>query len=289
MPGSKVSGPGRAFAQEEISPLAPGVSGVILHPMEKVEGEHARKSEALVVEEVPLTLFVNDQETATMLCSPGDEEHLVLGFLASEGFIASARDVRGFSFDKRNGIAWAETASQAQAPDAGLLRRCLSACCGRGRAEVYFANDSRLVRRLESTLRLPRTDIPRYMDTLAELSETFRVTGGVHNGALFAHGAPVCFKQDIGRHNVLDKLYGYCLANAVAMEQCVLAFSGRVSSEIVIKLSKMRIPIVAARSAPTSLALELGDALGVTVIGFAKQGRCNVYTHAHRIWEKSQP
>ena len=122
-----------------------------------------------------------------------------------------------------------------------------------------------------------------FVAVLDELSETFRATGGAHNGVLFAHGEPICFQQDIGRHNVLDKIHGYCLASAISMTECVLAFSDRVSSEIVIKLSKMRIPIVIACSAPTSLGLEIAENLGITVIGFAKYGRCNVHTHGERV------
>jgi FdhD protein len=93
----------------------------------------------------------------------------------------------------------------------------------------------------------------------------------------------LCFSQDVGRHNVLDKLYGSCLDQGISMKDIVLSFSGRVTSEILLKVSKMNIPIIVARGAPSTLALGLANDLNITVAGFARKDRCSVYTHTERI------
>jgi len=258
-------------------------SGVVLRPVMKVRDGAVTRTEDLVVEEYPLTIYHNDEELVTMLCSPGDEKYLVLGFLASEGVIASPSEINVLDVDMKNGIAWVETSAHSPRPPDMFLKRCLTACCGRGRAGLHFANDAKLVHRVESRVRLSFEDIRRCAETLAALSVTFQATGGVHSGVLFAEGVPVCFCQDIGRHNVLDKLYGSCLDQGIALADLILSFSGRVSSEIVLKVSKMNVPVLVARAAPTSLALGQAEQLGITVVGFARGGGCNVYTHGQRV------
>lgn len=260
-----------------------GPSGVVPHPATTVCGSQMSRTEVLIVEEYPLTVLFNDEELVTMLCSPGDERYLVLGFLASEGVIASPAEISRLEIDAPNGLAWVETPDGRPGTPEKFLKRCLTACCGRGRAGLHFANDARLIHRVASRVRLTRGDIRRYAQILEDLSVTFHATGGVHNGILFDDGLGICFFQDIGRHNVLDKLYGWCLDCGIAANDLVLSFSGRVSSEIVLKVSKMNVPVLIARSAPTSLALALAEDLGITVVGFAREERCTVYTHAWRV------
>lgn len=283
MPGLELSGeqPERRGARPEADITS--ASGVVRRSILRLRGAMGSWTEDPIVEEYPLTIYHNDEELVTMLCSPGDERHLVLGFLASEGVIASPADVARITIDMPNGLAWVESLGTRPHATNMFLKRCLTACCGRGRAGLHFANDAHLVHTVESRVRLTPEDIQRHVQSLEELSVTFQATGGVHNGALFASGRIVCFSQDIGRHNVLDKLYGYCLGGGIPMNDLILSFSGRVSSEIVLKVSKMNIPVVIARTAPTSLALGLAEDLGITVIGFARGEDCNVYTHAERI------
>ncbi|MBP2664421.1 MAG: fdhD, partial [Firmicutes bacterium] len=147
----------------------------------------------------------------------------------------------------------------------------------------YFANDVLTAKIVNTDLRITPGEIIRYSELLEAMSETFRLTGGVHGGAMAAEGKLIYWSQDVGRHNVFDKLYGRCLLDGISTHNKVLVFSGRVSSEIVLKVSKMNIPIIIARSAPTTLALDMAEELGVTVIGFARGERLNIYTHSERI------
>lgn len=224
--------------------------------------------EDLVAEEYSLTVVCHGEPYATLQCSPGQERYLVLGHLASEGLIATAGEVSRLDIDTSLGLAWVET-SQAR-PDA--------AAGSPGRGLCWLS------RRIDSRVRLTRDEIRRFARALEDLSVAYRLTGGVHGGLLFDHGREFCFHQDIGRHNVLDKLYGQCLAEGMATDDLVLSFSGRVTSEVVAKLGRMGIPVVIARSAPTSLALDMAHELGMTVVAFARGGRCSVYTHAHRVF-----
>ena len=241
------------------------------------------RTEAPVAEEVPLTIYLNGQELITILCSPGGETELITGFLVSEGIIAGPQEISSITFDSDRNMAWVEANPASPLADKMYLKRCLTACCGKGRVGFYFAGDSRIQQYNDSQFFLTTEEIQLYQEELDRKSIAFQATGGVHSGALGIGGVFVCFREDIGRHNVFDRIFGYCLANAISTEDKTLIFSGRVSSEIVLKIAKMRISILIARSAPTSLALDLAEELGITVVGFARGDRMNLYTHPQRV------
>ena len=120
-------------------------------------------------------------------------------------------------------------------------------------------------------------------DRLEEMSVLFQQTGGVHNAALCAPTEVILFYEDVGRHNAVDKIFGRAFLNGISLEDKILVFSGRVSSEIVIKVGKMGLPVIISRSAPTDLGIEMAEKLGITIVGFAKGERMNVYTYPERI------
>lgn len=254
-------------------------------PATKICGRAAIPAEEIVVEELPLTVYLNGQELITILCSPGGEEELVTGFITSEGMVAAYRDIENLSIDTERNLAWVEARLASPLSERMYLKRCLTACCGKGRIGFYFAGDARITQRSFSHNKISLTtgEILSQLTDLDRLSTLFHATGGVHNGALTDGKQIVCFRQDIGRHNVFDRLYGFCLRNEIDTSSKALIFSGRISSEIVLKVAKMDISIIIARSAPTSLALELAEDLGITVVGFARSDRMNLYTHPHRV------
>lgn len=126
-------------------------------------------------------------------------------------------------------------------------------------------------------------DCFRLMHAMQDGADIFKKTGGVHNAALCDVNGIVLSRMDIGRHNALDKIYGYCLRNNIRMQDKIIVFSGRISSEILLKVSKIGCAIVLSKSAPTELALQLAEQLGITTVGFIRQHSLNIYTHPHRI------
>ena len=116
----------------------------------------------------------------------------------------------------------------------------------------------------------------------AQSADTFHHTGGVHNALCDVNGI-ILSRMDIGRHNALDKIYGYCLRNDISIKDKIIVFSGRISSEILLKVAKIGCEIILSKSAPTELALQLAEDLGITTIGFIRNHSLNVYTHPERV------
>ncbi|MDR1650160.1 MAG: formate dehydrogenase accessory sulfurtransferase FdhD [Synergistaceae bacterium] len=251
----------------------------------KINGSETMPADDMVAVEQPLTVYLNGREFMTIVHSPGQERELIVGLLASEGIIRGLPDVRGISIDSSQGTAFVETSPDVSPGEANFMKRYFSSCCGRSRASFYFVNDARTagVRTSFGDLRVSSGDVSRYMEMLDAESVLFRRTGGVHGGALTSDGRLGSIAFDIGRHNVLDKLYGSALSNGGDLSRQIIVFSGRIASEIVIKTGKMGCPIIAGAGAPTNLAIELARKLGVTVIGFVRRNRMNVYSYPERI------
>ena len=114
-------------------------------------------------------------------------------------------------------------------------------------------------------------------------SEVYRATGGVHSAALCRGRQILVFAEDIGRHNAVDKIFGRCLLEDIATEGGVVVTSGRISSEILLKVAKRDIPLLLSKAAPTNLGVKLADDLGITLIGFVRGRRMNVYSHGWRV------
>lgn len=248
----------------------------------KYRDERFAEYEDDIAVEFPLTIVVDGEEFATIVCTPADLEELVVGFLASEGLIRLADEVERLDLDAERGFAYVELANKQTIHKDYYAKRFIGSCCGKSR-QFYFHNDMRTAKTITSKLTITAEQCLALMQELEEQSLAFRATGGLHNAALCETDRLLLARSDIGRHNALDKLYGYCLRGRIPMKGKVIAFSGRVSSEVLLKVSKLGVGIVLSRSAPTSLAIELAQDLGVTVVGFIRAGSLNVYTHPQRI------
>jgi FdhD protein len=143
--------------------------------------------------------------------------------------------------------------------------------------------DAKQLKGFKSELKVPIRSILNLMKEFQKMSELFISTGGVHSTALCDENNIMIFREDIGRHNATDKIVGHCVLENIPLENKFLMTSGRISSEILIKSAKLGMGIVVSRSAPTSLAIEIAEEVGVTVVGFARGNRINVYTYPERI------
>ncbi len=257
----------------------------VRRPVLRVEGGQADYVLDEVATELPLTVIVNGVEVATLVTTPADLEDLVYGFLVSEQVVAGGGAIRSLQFDPESQTVRVD--ADADVEDAGrrmFERRYITSCCGKGRASIYFASDAAALRPVRGGQLLAFQTALELLQDLQTRSDIFRRTGGVHNVALASTlGEVLAVRADIGRHNALDKLYGHCLRQRIATADLMAVLSGRISSEILLKAAKLGLPLVLSKSAPTELALALADEIGITVVGFARQGRLNVYTHPERI------
>ncbi len=240
--------------------------------------------EDFIVTEYPITIILNEQEFATLVCSPEHIEELIVGFLASEGIISRYEDIKELQVIETMGKAVVTTYQVNKLNEMFHSKRYVTSCCGKSRQSFYFYNDARTVKPIQKTgTRISIEDCFRLMEMMQTSSTIFQDTGGVHNAALCDSSGIIVGRTDIGRHNALDKIYGYCLKNAISLEDKVIVFSGRISSEVLLKVAKIKCGIVLSKSAPTELALRLAEELGITAVGFIRNQALNIYTHPERI------
>lgn len=233
-----------------------------------------------VVIEAPLTIFLNERELVTLLCTPEHMDELAVGFLYSEGLLAGAKDLQSVQVDADKGLAWVIGNEKVLAGQT-FLKRYITTGCGKGTS--FYAFHDTGSRPVISDLQVPAENLLALMRRVQQGSELFARTGGVHSTALCSAGEVLVFRDDIGRHNAADKIIGRCFLDGVTLDDKVLISSGRISSEILLKTAKAGIPVLVSRSAPTALAIEIAEQVGVTVAGFARGDRLNIYTHPQRI------
>jgi len=235
-----------------------------------------------VVRESPLTIILNNQELATLLCSPTNLRYLAVGFLFAEGLLKSKDEIRKMIVDERRGVVRVETVGGEEFDREALFKRLITSGCGRG-ASFYNATDVQGRVKVESGVEISPLEVLALVNEFQQRSRIYQATGGVHSAALCDIKNILIFSEDIGRHNAIDKIFGECILNDIATENHIIITSGRVSSEILLKVARRNVPIIVSKSAPTNLGLSLAADLGVTVVGFVRGRSMNVYTHAGRI------
>jgi len=242
---------------------------------ETIQGEVAR--------EYPLTVMPNDEQLATLLCSPNDMENLAVGFLFSEGLIHTREEIKGIALDEQRGIVRVNTDTKEAVDRELFMKRVITTGCGRGISFYNFADLDQKQQKVESDMRVTPAQILDLMRAFQTRSEIYQKTHGVHGAALCDGSAILLFKEDIGRHNAIDKIFGHCLRVDIPLADRIIMTTGRISSEILFKVAKRNIPILVSRSTPTDLAVGLAGELGITLVGFVRGGHMNVYAEAGRI------
>lgn len=149
--------------------------------------------------------------------------------------------------------------------------------------EFYFQNDAVIAKTSMTHIELLPNQVLNMMTQLQGVSIIFKQTRGLHNAAISDGNDFFEHRQDIDRHNALDKLYGYCIQRHIPVRDKALIFSERISSEILIKAAKIGVGVTLSESAPTSLAVKLAQDLNITAIGFIRNGKFNIYSHPERI------
>lgn len=240
------------------------------------------EQEDVVVKETPLTIFVNDEELVTLLCLPQHQQNLAVGYLFSEGILSSKSEIESLIFNENKGVIWIKLNKPFAIDDEFRKGRTVTTGCARGLTfhQVFEKWTGEFV---ASKLTIDHQIVVAVVADLRQRSKLFRETGGTHSAMLYQNSNFLMEREDIGRHNAIDKIIGECVMQEIPGEDKILMTSGRVSSEILLKTARYQIPILISHGAPTSAALKLADEIGITLIGFARGRRMNVYTNSWRI------
>jgi len=258
------------------------VSQVNRVTISRLTEEGKSRADDVVVTEFPLTIVLNNQELVTLLCSPQNLDYLAVGFLSSEGLLKSKGDIKKVTVDEQRGVVRVETEEENKQAGEMVFKRLITSGCGRG-ASFYSPADVGGGIKIESQAKISALEVFELVSDFQHRSQIFKATGGVHSAALYDTKSILIFNEDIGRHNAIDKIFGECILKDIPTADRILVTSGRVSSEILLKAAKRDIPLLISKSAPTDLGVKLANDLGVTLIGFVRGKRMNVYANDWRV------
>jgi FdhD protein len=258
-------------------------------PIGRFEGSAASRLEDVLAVEEPLEIRLNSNSLTITMRTPGDDVELAAGFLFSEGIVSHASQIRSISppSDGNPNIIAVELAtSEPQAPiraERNFLMTSACGVCGKASLDDLLSNACPMLP--PDDIQVEPELIHRLPERLRQSQRTFETTGGLHAAALFnMQGELESVREDVGRHNALDKLVGAALLNqATPLRNSLLMVSGRASFELVQKALMAGLPILAAVGAPSSLAVSTAEKSGMTLIGFLRNGRFNVYTGSRRV------
>lgn len=259
----------------------------------KLVGDETQEMQDLVAVEEPLQITVDGSPIAVVMRTVGDDEDLVMGFLITEGIVDSVSSVKRIDLEQKQNHALVFLEDDVQVDVARLQRNLYSASscgiCGKASIDEVFLNikkrESDSVTQSErGKFFISRKNLTEFPNRLKESQDVFEQTGGLHAAGLFNRdGELLLIKEDVGRHNAIDKVIGNALTDGLDLTDLVLQLSGRVSFEVVQKALMVGIPFVSAISAPTSLAIDFAKRGNITLVGFMRGDRMNVYCGADRV------
>ena len=230
----------------------------------KINGEVTRARES-VVRETGLSIYINKKHYTTVMMSALMERELVTGYLFGQGLIYSIEELESIYIE---GNAARVTVKDAHRISQRIKKSDYRIVSGGG---LSAFSDGTGLPRIQTRMKIGKEEIFRAMNTVFEKAEIYKATEGTHAAGLFTPEATtICIAEDIGRHNTLDKVIGYALINKIDLSNTFLASTGRMASEMVTKLCRAGIPVVATKAAVTKSALEIGQKCGLTIIGFVR-------------------
>ena len=248
----------------------------------RVKGGREEELTDQVASETAFTLFVNGNVLVSLLCSPIELDAMAIGFMLSEGILTDREALRAIKVDETSSSVYVELSDLPENWDSLFHKKTITSGCGQGVTFTDATNLSPLSQR-RTPLTISSSSIKELLKKFREMSELYVNTGGVHSAA-FTDGKDILlFAEDIGRHNAVDKLIGKAFLRGLVMTDKILLSSGRISGEIMTKVVRNRIPVLISRTAPTCMSITYAENNGVTLIGFARGDRMNIYTHPDKI------
>jgi len=257
---------------------------IVSRTVRYVTAEHAEQREIQMLIEAPLYLWLNGQQIAVLMRLPGQDRELAIGFCLSEGIITGTL---GLVAVREQGLEDGALSVMIEAEPESVQKNA--------RLDIV-----RLVRAGTGAIDLDRSQMPlecvsshRQFEAkhllaldgrMRDAQWLRRQVGGVHAAALFDTGGQlVVVREDVGRHNAVDKVVGYCFVHGISLDDKVLLCSGRLSYEMVTKAIRIGIPILASISTPTALAVEIARRFNLTLVGYLRDGHLSVYAHPWRV------
>ncbi|MGI6436147.1 MAG: formate dehydrogenase accessory sulfurtransferase FdhD [Syntrophomonadaceae bacterium] len=228
-----------------------------------------------LVKERYLRVRLNGQEVVRLASSPHAGQELAAGYLLSEGILEPSAELLSIREPEKDLV---DITIEGEPMDFNKSVKTINTCIGRG-----YGNDEHLKKQTSAKGLFTPDQLLSIIAELDNQSLTFKRTGGVHSAGLGASQGLLKRFEDIGRHNAVDKVFGYAFLNKIPLQDKCLVLSGRVAFEILQKAARNEIPVILSRSAPTLMTVDKARELGITVVGFARGQRFNVYSHPQRI------
>lgn len=250
------------------------------HPVTVLD-EYATPREVSVAGESPLTLYVDDREIVTLMTLGTHPEALALGYLRTQRFVEQLEDIRSVEVRWETESAHIGTHRGVSGWDEKLKSRTVTTGCGQG--TVFSCTLDKLYDVRLPAVTLRQSTIYRLLDNIRDYNDIYKRAGAVHGCALCQDSEPLLFVEDVGRHNAADAIAGYMWLDHLSGGDKLFYTTGRLTSEIVMKVALMGIPILLSRSGVTQMGLELAQELGVTMIARAKGQHFLVYTGSDQI------
>jgi len=243
-----------------------------------------RKMVDYIADENPLQLFVNNTFWATILCTPSNLRELAVGHLLSEGIVKSIQEIEEITLKEAENTCIVKLKPDVKVEDriqiSRLHSRVIASACGSGSPHQYKGKTPIV----ESKLTVKAQVIFESVNQLNFKAEGFRQTGGLHVAAIYnSDGSMVALAEDVGRHNAVDKVIGMVALGKIDFGECFLALSGRMSGDVAFKAAKVGLPIVASLAAALSSGISTAKESNLTLVGFVRGKRLNVYTSPERI------
>jgi FdhD protein len=241
----------------------------------KVTGHASGEIDDVIAVEIKVRISVNGKSVLSLFCSPSMIRELAVGIVHNEGLIS------GEWCAERMTIEYGEEI-MVDIPSSGTVsvaEKIITSGCGGGISTTPETGE----RPLSDNTSFPVGTVRNIFRDFQRKSELYRLTGGVHSAALTDGENIVSFAEDIGRHNAVDKVIGHCILENIGFAGKIMLASGRLSSEIVRKCARCGIPLLASRAAPTSLAVDIAESAGLTIVGFTRGDKMNIYTGRQRI------
>lgn len=247
----------------------------------KIKENRREREKNFIIAEKPVTIFMNDREIITLLATPENLKELAVGFLLSEGWLREDKPVESIEVDPE-GVVRLRLKYRNPLAEKLFLKRTITSGCGRG-VIYYNVLDALSMPKIQSRQKISEDMVFKLMQELNRRSFLYRQSGSVHGAAIADTEGIKFFCEDIGRHNAVDKVLGSAFLQGYSPAGKILLTSGRVSSEILVKAAKRKIPFIFSYSGPTDLAVKMAREIGITLGGYIRGRRMKIYAHQERI------